>query len=87
MRAEISMSNRNLSIDTDIAVLRRDMSKARKAAAIDVLYGIEVLKPKGWTPLSGLFLKRRTYSSLDDAIEACAAYWRRSGLAARPYPL
>lgn len=81
------MSNRNLSIDTDVAVLRRDTSSvARKpTAAVDVTYGIEVLKPKGWVPLSSLFSKPKIFASMDDAVEACVAYWQRSGLAARPY--
>jgi hypothetical protein len=89
MRPEISMSNRNLSIDTDIAVLRRDTSAAarRATASADTTYGIEVLKAKGWVPLAGLFSKPKNFASLDDAVEACAAYWQRSGLAARPYQL
>lgn len=86
------MSNRNLSLDSDVAIVRRSvpegLQKHFAAPPATVGYGIEVLKPQGWVPLAGFFNRKvKQFESKDAAIEACIAHWQKSGLAARPFTL
>lgn len=83
------MSNRDLSLDSDVAFVRRAAATPRLKSSTDtVLYGIEVLKPRGWVPMAGLFSRKvRQFSSMNDAMEASIAYWQRSGHAARPFKM
>lgn len=84
------MSNRNLSLDSDVAIVRRTMPDIlqKHAAAATVAYGIEVLKPQGWVPIAGFFSRKvKQFETKDAAIEACIGHWQKSGLAARPFQL
>ena len=88
-RREYGMSNRNLSLDSDVATVLRNMPEAlkRHSPPVALGYGVEVLKPQGWVPLAAGFFssKVKKFETKDAAIEACIAHWQKSGLAARPF--
>ncbi|MGV3770324.1 MAG: hypothetical protein ACO1NM_09870 [Sphingobium phenoxybenzoativorans] len=66
---------------------RRVAAPARKSAALaDTLFGIEVLRPQGWVPLTVRLGRRvRTFGSMAEAMDACILHWRRTGHGARPF--
>ena len=84
----VRLTGHSLSLDLPSALQKSGVVAARSDGARKsaVAYGIEILRPEGWVPLTSLFGRRvKTFSSASEAMTACIAYWRRTGYAARPF--
>jgi hypothetical protein len=89
-RSEIGVSNREISLDREVALIRRTMTAPFRVSgvAIDARYGMQILKPEGWVKHVGLLTRKpRCFGTLDQAMDACIDHWRKTGRAARPCKL
>lgn len=83
-------SGRALSLDmpAGLGSAKLPNAPARGLTRSSAVFGIEVLRPKGWVPLTTAFSRRlRTFDSMADAMEACILHWRKTGHGVRPYSL
>lgn len=72
-----------------VAPSSRFIALDKKGAALpEAMFGVEVLRPQGWKPLTVPLGRRvRTFRSIAEAMDACILHWRKTGQGARPFSL
>jgi hypothetical protein len=82
----VKLTKRSSGMALDVRSTQSVQVRLRASVDLSFNYGIEILKPAGWAPLTGFMSrKRKRFTTLKDAVEACIVHWRKTGQAARPF--